>query len=326
MKYKFSFYKNTDYKEIKELVLNSYQWEYPSVGLSRLEFSKGLHPKFLGFKSAWKQTVGIYREDEKIVACVWNEGCHDGNVYFLFDTKKRAKEKSLLKDMIRFSKMYVAKIEKNGKRVVNLYIPRWNHSLLELALEQKFKKDDWAERSMIKPFSDEKLDVNLPKGYTIIDGRKSDVDSLALIHRISFGYGSDEHACEHGNEAIQELREMEHYDPMLDLCILDEMKRPVAMAMIWYDEKMPYCELEPMAVVWWERRKGIGSAILNEAINRVKEKYPNCKGMLGGDQPFYEKIGFVEREKTYAYRWECDVYISWDERSKDADYAKEIYH
>ena len=40
------------------------------------------------------------------------------------------------------------------------------------------------------------------------------------------------------------------------------------MAIIWYDESMPYCELEPLGVVRWERRKGIAAAILHEAANR----------------------------------------------------------
>lgn len=57
------------------------------------------------------------------------------------------------------------------------------------------------------------------------------------------------------------------------------------MAIIWYDEAMPYCELEPLGAVWWEKRKGIATAILHEAANRVQLMFPECSGMLGGNQP-----------------------------------------
>lgn len=108
------------------------------------------------------------------------------------------------------------------------------------------------------------------------------------------------------------------------MCVLDELKRPVAMAIIWYDEKMPFCELEPLGVVWWERRKGIATAILHEAANRVQSMFPKCTGMLGGDQTFYQKIGYERKAVFPQYQWELEVYISWEKESYDKDYAKEV--
>ena len=62
---------------------------------------------------------------------------------------------------------------------------------------------------------------------------------------------------------------------------------------------MPYCELEPLGVVWWERRKGIATALLYELANRVKREFPQCKGMLGGDQTFYSAIGYELQETAH---------------------------
>jgi len=87
---------------------------------------------------------------------------------------------------------------------------------------------------------------------------------------------------------------------------------------------MPYCELEPLAVVWWERRKGIGTALLHEAANRVIKLFPQCKGMLGGDQPFYTRIGYEKKAEVAQYHWELEVYISWEKESFDKNYAKEV--
>lgn len=96
------------------------------------------------------------------------------------------------------------------------------------------------------------------------------------------------------------------------------------MAVIWYDERMPYCELEPLGVAWWERRKGLATTILHEASNRVMEMYPNCKGMRGGDQPFYTAAGYEKKAEVPMYQWETDIYASWDPKSAHRDYSKDI--
>jgi predicted N-acetyltransferase YhbS len=95
----------------------------------------------------------------------------------------------------------------------------------------------------------------------------------------SFLYGKP--VAETGEQGFHDLRQMKHYRPELDLCMLDPDGKPVGMAIIWYDEQMPYAELEPLGVVWWERRKGIASALIHEAANRVR-KLGNCSGMTGG--------------------------------------------
>ena len=100
--------------------------------------------------------------------------------------------------------------------------------------------------------------------------------------------------------------------------LLPSLSPPLLLlANIWYCEKMPYCELEPLGVAWWERRKGLATAILYEAANRVKKLFPQCKGMTGGDQIFYEKIGFVEKARCEQYKWQTEIYPSWDKRSEE---------
>lgn len=325
MSYEFSFYKDFDFKELEELVIKSYEWEKPAVGLSRIEFSRGLHPAFTGFKKAWQHTVGVYRDNGKIAACVWNEGTYEGDVFFLFDSKERAEDRVLLADMINFAKMYGIDHDDDPHTIFcNLYIPSWNKTLLEMAKLSGFIKKDWSEQCFILPFNEEKSEVNLPEGYSIIDGNTSPDFYLSNVHRMAFGYGSSSTACEHGEEAFNNLRKMNHYDKELDLCVLDPMKRPVAIAIIWCDEKMPYCELEPLGVVWWERRKGIATAILHEACNRVMKKYPSCIGMKGGDQQFYSSIGYKKCDEVWQYRWERTIHISWEKESINEDYAREM--
>lgn len=325
MRYEFSFYKDEDFDEIEQLIIASYQWEYPVWNLSRHEFSKGLHPAFTGHYKAWYHTVGVYRDNGKVVACVINEGNYDGEAFFLFDSKERGGDTELLKDMIKFAKTHATAIKEDQRtKYVNIYVPDWNTTLKEMVLQSGFQKLDYGEDRYILPFGDKFYDVKLPDGYSIVDGNTTPDFYLSNTHRYSFGYTGDRHACEHGEQAFHDLRKMKHYRKDLDLCVLDEQKRPVAFAIIWYDENMPYCELEPLAVVWWERRKGIATAILHETANRVQKMFPRCNGMLGGNQTFYHKIGYENKAFIPVYHWELEVFISWEKESNDKDYAKEV--
>ncbi len=324
MGYDFSFYQDEDFDEIEQLILASYQWEHPVWGLSRHEFSRGLHPAFTGHYTAWRHTVGVYREMGKVVASVINEGNYDGEVFFLFDSKSRGEDILLLAEMIKFAKTHGAGIKEDRRTwYVNLCVPQWNTTLKEMALQSGFQRKDWSQAHYILPFTEKPFEIRLPKGYTFADGNTTPDFYLSNTHRFSFAYGKD-HACEHGEQAFCDLRKMKHYRKELDICVLDEKKRPVAFAIIWYDDKMPYCELEPLAVVWWERRKGIATALLHEAANRIKKLFPGCEGMLGGDQPFYPNIGFEKRAEVPQYYWELEVFISWEKESFDKNYAKDI--
>lgn len=325
MKYEFSFYKDEDFDGIEQLVLNSYQWDYPVWGLSRQEFSRGLHPAFTGNRHAWEHTVGVYKLDGKIISCVINEGNYSGEVFFLFDSKERANDKELLREMIRFAKTHAFGIKEDGRtHIVNLFVPDWNVTLKEMMKDTGFSRTDYEEELFFLPLKDEGYEVKLPVGYSFADGNITPDFYLSNTHRFAFGYGRESSACEHGEEAFHDLRNMKHYRKSLDLCVLDEMKRPVAMAIIWYDESMPYCELEPLGVSWWERRKGLATAIIHEAANRTKKQFPKCSAMLGGDQSFYTAIGFEKKAVCPMYHWELKVYISWDKESIDKFYSKEV--
>ena len=231
MRYEFSFYKEEDFEEIEQLVLASYSFEYPVWGLSRQEFTKGLHPAFTGHYHTFEHTVGVYKEDGKIVAVVMNEGNYDGEVFFLFDSQERGEERELLIEMIRFAKTNVSGIKEDRRtKYIDLYVPEWNITLKELLNEKGFTKEEWSESLYVLPFNDEPFDVKLPEGYTFSDGNATPDFYLSNTHRLSFGYGGEDHACTHGEQAFHDLRQMKHYRKDRDICVLDELKRPVEIA------------------------------------------------------------------------------------------------
>lgn len=341
----FRYYEESMYDELLGLARASYAWEVPSVGVSRIEFAHAVNKVFCDSATSWEKTVGCWLEHGKLAACVWNEGCYDGTVFFLFDSRERAREEELLAEMIRFARTYGAGCKSDGRtRFVNVFVPEWNTAFSRIAREHGLEKGGWTEHYNIFSFRERQYEVRLPEGYQIIDGHKTPELYLAMVHRHAFGYGVDDRATEHGQEGFRAMRRARYYDPELELCVLDPQGRPVAMANVWIpmtqressgsipcpESRRPeagrsggayYAELEPLAVCWWERRRGIATALLHEEMNRILRKYPACGGMLGGDQAFYKSLGFETRAAATAYYWETEIFMSWDVRSRNMEYG-----
>ena len=89
MKYEFRFYKEEYYDAMIELARKSYAWEVPAVPVSRVEFANTINKEFNDSHSAWEKTIGCYFENDKLVACTWNEACYDGENMLMFDSKER---------------------------------------------------------------------------------------------------------------------------------------------------------------------------------------------------------------------------------------------
>ncbi|MCK7509477.1 MAG: GNAT family N-acetyltransferase [Desulfobacterales bacterium] len=87
------------------------------------------------------------------------------------------------------------------------------------------------------------------------------------------------------------------------------------------DASMPYAELEPMAVTWWNRRKGLGKALIHELANRIKAKFSHVSGITGGDQPFYYAVGYQTVARVRQYKFQRDIHATWDPLSQNDDYS-----
>lgn len=319
MKYEFSYYTEKDFDELEDLILNSYNWDFPNYGLSRFEFCIGLHPKHRGIERLMERGSGIFRLNGKIAGAALNEVNTEGDAFFLFDSKENAQNTELLEHMIFFAQTGMSQVEQNGStRFVQLRVPDWNTVLEDIVLKHGFIKDGWPERNLVKEYDPENLDTSLPEGYRYADGNETPDFFLSNTHMASFNYSIDR--IKEPELAFHNVRKMKSYDPDFDVCIIDPWGRPVAMANLWYKKGMSYCELEPLGVVWWERRKKLGTKLLNEVFRRLHLKYPECTAMLGGDQPFYERIGFEKKGVCYMYKWKVDIYPSWEQRSESLNY------
>lgn len=300
----FRYYKEEDFFKLEELIFESYKWGNPIWQFSRHEFCLGIHVAWGNVKDNWKRTVGIWEEAGKIVSAVINEGVWSGDAFFLFDSLERQKDRALLERMFHHAETHMSCIPKNHPnktRFLHLTIQQEYDLVRKMAQERGYGLSENTERSLVMPFTGKEFDVVLPEGYTIADGNETPDFFLSNTHMFGFNYTLP--IAETIENGFHNLRQMPGYKPELDLCVLDNEGKPVGIAVIWYNEKMPYCELEPLGVVWWSRRQGIAKALIYEAANRVMNMAPNCRGMLGGDQQFYWDLGFKVESVHETWDW-----------------------
>lgn len=310
--FELSFYCDDIYDELTKFIIDTYSYTYPIYGISRFCFSHGLHPKFHNISHALEKTVGIFKLNNKIVSCVINEGDDSGDVFFLFDSLARSKDIELCNKMINFAAGYGTVKLENNTRFLNIMVQKDNDILSGELLKKGFKKECYTQKVFLKEI---KLDkVILPEGYYFIDGSKSSALDLAIVHMNSFNYSLKEFSKV--DKAFANLRCERYYDKYLDLILMNKDNMPVGMACAWVSDGMPYAELEPLGVVFFERRKGLASALIQELSNRIIRKYKDCRYLTGGEQPFYDKLGFVCKNTVQAYRWEIEIFPSWDKNSE----------
>lgn len=313
--FRFAYYTDEYFLDVERLIIQSYQYDTPLWSLSRHEFCRALHPDFKQCFQSWTESMGLYFSNEQLVAAVISEGCYDGDAFFLFDSKTRAHDTDLLKKMLQFAVTHLSKIDEQGlNRTLNISIPSWHETLSQVALEFGFAKEESSDQINLMPFSSKPFIVELPNGYTFA---KEQVPAFYLsnVHSRAFNYGFPH--TENGSKAFAKLRTMPHYRPEFEVVVLDEAGFPVGFAIGWMDPNMPYAELEPLAVVWWSRRMGIGKNILYELSNRIQTIYPHAKGLTGGYQPFYEELGFQNISENIGYRYTKQIHKSWDPLSKN---------
>lgn len=305
MSINFRFYNDKDFMKIEEMILESYKWSLPAWGLSRHEFTRGAHIAWGNVCDNWRHTIGIWEENNKIISAVISEAVWNSECFFLFDSLERQNNTKLLESMFHHAETYFSCFKKDYKdntRHLRLLLTPEYKKVKEMAISRGFKKENDLERLLIMPFDTKEFEIKLPEKYKILDGTETPDFYLSNTHMFSFNYTLP--TAETGEIGFSELRKMPNYNPKLDLCIVDEEEKPVGMAIIWYNEKMPYCELEPLGVVWWCRRKGIATALIHEAANRVMKINPKCRGMLGGDQKFYWDLGFEVESTSEIWHWQ----------------------
>ncbi len=118
-----------------------------------------------------------------------------------------------------------------------------------------------------------------------------------------FDHGDDIKEFERSlaEEGPMEESDYPHRNPFLSLSILDHNKKQVAHCTCWYDNRTDYAYVEPVCTIPQYRGKGLGKAVVYEALNRCRSLGAK-QAFVISDQEFYTKLGF-KSESHYTFFW-----------------------
>jgi len=91
------------------------------------------------------------------------------------------------------------------------------------------------------------------------------------------------------------------YRPELDLMAEAPGGDYAGICIAWYDDANRFGVLEPVCTVPEYRRRGIGRAVIREALNRLY-RLGARKAYVGSGQDFYAAIGFDRRYVSRVWR------------------------
>jgi predicted N-acetyltransferase YhbS len=133
--------------------------------------------------------------------------------------------------------------------------------------------------------------VSFPKGYTIASFDEG-FDLSSRIECSAKAFGSQPFS----KEVYFAMQKAPNYDPALDL-VVKNRGTIVSLCTIWKDLRNELGYFEPVATHPEHQRRGLGRAVLNEGMRRLKER--NVKTAYVGSagdwrRSFYRAVGFAE--------------------------------
>ena len=149
------------------------------------------------------------------------------------------------------------------------------------------------------------LNYELPEGYHFVES--SDIDVLKLSRLCWYGFDHGDRqvftdwdkyddsndwtpAKSHKDCVSEFMAPSPHSTHEYDVVIADENGEYVCFAGMWWIPQNKLAYMEPLCTSPEHRRRGLAAAALTEHYRRMKAL--GATHMSGGEDPFYEKIGY----------------------------------
>ena len=175
--------------------------------------------------------------------------------------------------------------------------------LMEAAVRHGFRMQ-YEYENRIFDFRNE-LNYELPAGYHFVEPHDTDAFKLAKLCWYGFGHGEkgpfegwdqqDESydwtpAKSYKGVVGPFLSPSPHATPQYNIVIVNENKEYVCFSGMWWVPQNKLAYMEPLCTAPEHRRKGLAAAALSRHYHRMKAL--GATHMTGGNDPFYEKIGY----------------------------------
>ncbi|MCX7772520.1 MAG: GNAT family N-acetyltransferase [Clostridia bacterium] len=291
----FKEYEDKDYLRIRDFIIKTYaklktpntwlldRWEF-------VEYYQEVHHKTV---EQWHEKIGIWEYADGSIAAV---ACTDWDAFFLLDTLEPSE--ALMDELIGYAETKQLQYE-NGISKNCLTIRSDMQALETCAIKHGYVPTEWSE-TIVSMSLDRPLEVVIPNGFQLKWGNEVDAQRKALGHIMAFNYPGTDHATR-ALECYGNIQKAPDYNPVLDLCLVNEAGDVVAFTTVWFDTFNKIGVFEPVGTHKDYRNQGLAKAVIYEGANRMR-RLGGVKAYVGADQPFYRKIGFTP--DTILKKWQ----------------------
>lgn len=293
-------YQPGDFIKIRDFLVATYAHFQRSYNwtIERWNFSVSLARTMNALSlDEWATQIGIWEQDGAIEAVVNAEGEDEGEVFF--QLRNEHLPDTRLAELFSFCEARMGKVEGDTRRI-QLFLPSGDARLEALAQDRGFIRQSWVDHDGVVDVTEE-LSVALPAGYTFADGTAVTPEEMGAAHALAFEYADDPVYPQRAVEGFRRMILTPDYRADLHLHVRGPDGDIAAFATMWYDAQNRIGILEPVGTAPAHRGLGLGRAAIYTLINKIRAEGA-LRVHVGSDQPFYQRLGFVIREKYSVWR------------------------
>lgn len=230
--------------------------------------------------------IRIWEEDGRIVGVAHYEW-RLGEAFF----ETHPAYRHLRGEMLAYAEQNLAGRSEDGRPYLQAYVNDNDPEFLALVQARGYRHDPQATRPMYRfDIPDPFPPIPLPDGFRL-SSMAEDCDWWKIHRVLHRGF---DHPGEPPAEDLEERIQMSrtpNYDFSLKIVTVAPNGDYASFSGTWYEPRMRFAYVEPVATDPDYRRLGLGKAAVLEGIRRCGEMGANV-AYVGSDQAFYQAIGF----------------------------------
>lgn len=228
------------------------------------------------------ELVFLWEIEGRIVALVIADG-ERGEAHFCIHPESRARELEL--EMIELAEERVAEVQSDGSKRLQIYATRGD-TQRECLLEENGYNRGEGEHQWRRSLEGGLPGAQVPDGYAL----RSVGEGLELLERcyasgLGFHKGDIKVAVENRDDPAwyKSIQSAPLYRRDLDVVAVADDGSVAAFCTIWYDDVTRSGYIEPVATVPAHQRRGLGKAVMNEALRRLQLMGGTVASVQGGN-------------------------------------------
>jgi ribosomal protein S18 acetylase RimI-like enzyme len=247
----------------------------------------------------WQDEVRLWETDTGELVGVVNPE-DQGNAFLQVHPDYRHLEG----EMIEWAEAHItAPAGDGGARRVNMSVYDYDTHRQEILARRGFeKKTEWFGYKRCRSMDKSIAPPAVPEGYTVRAlGPDDDLAQRCIASARAFGSQTPRSAA-----TYHSLQAVPGYRPNLDMVAVAPDGTFVSFCIAWPNEANRIAMFEPVGTDPDHRRKGLASAVINEALRRlrtmdIERAYLGCGSAVPANA-LYESLGFTEADKEYTWQ------------------------